>query len=107
MGMGSEDGGNGKNEMRPKMQIKCDLVVMMMMMMRRRRRIETMINLYQFLWVGGFGRVLGLLSWGLGAEYLGLIMIVTRGLAGLKGGFHLQRQPTGARSQLTKSQLSF
>ena len=109
MGMGSEDGGNGKNEMRPKMQIKCDLVVMMMMMMmmRRRRRIETMINLYQFLWVGGFGRVLGLLLWGLGAEYLGLIMIVTRGLAGLKGGFHLQRQPTGARSQLTIGQLSF
>ena len=52
MGMGSEDGGNGKNEMRPKMHIKCDLAVMMMM--RMRRRIETMIYLYQFLWVGGF-----------------------------------------------------
>ena len=54
MGMGSEDGGNGKNEMRPKIHIKCDLAVMMMMMMRMRRRIETMIYLYQFLWVGGF-----------------------------------------------------
>ena len=52
MGMGSEDGGNGKNEMRPKVQIKCDLVVMMKKAMRMKRRIETMIYMYQFLWVG-------------------------------------------------------
>ena len=54
MGMGSEDGGNGKNEMRPKIQIKCDLVVMRMKRRRMRRRIEKMIYMYQFLWVGRF-----------------------------------------------------
>ena len=94
MGMGSEDGGNGKNEMRPKMQIKCDLAVMMIM--RLRKRIETMI--YVSRWVS-FGVVL-VGSWSRG--YLGLILIVTRDLMGSEGRFHLQQPPAGARSQMTK-----